>query len=250
MRILLIAPDQPGINAIPEIRVITAAHTTHVLNGPVTIKDIYAAVSANEYDIIHFAGHIRGDYGELDELQLSNGEYMDLDSATRMAKLGKAKLVLFNICLASRFATFMIRNGVPCVVFTTVEIEDYTAWELPCTFYEECRRAERLGTPLDFKRIFDTVDSGDGRYSIIFSQDSYISMFQLATKPMWTALEELKRATEQLAGEVATAAERVDRLEESRGRIPTWVFVSLLLVAALLVAGNLIIVAAFLQGGL
>lgn len=112
MRILLIAPDQPGINTISEIRTITAVHQTHVLNGPVTAKDIYDAVSKNEYDVIHFAGHVHGDYHELDRLGLSGGETLDLDSATRFAKLGKAKLVLFNICLAARFASFMIKNGI------------------------------------------------------------------------------------------------------------------------------------------
>jgi hypothetical protein len=247
VNILLIAPNMQSINAIPEIRTITALHKTHVLNGNVSVQDIYAAVSNNEYDVLHFATHIHGDTARLDEMLLSNDETLDLNSATRFARLANARLVMFNICLASRFATYMVRNRIPCVVYTTVAIEDRSAWELPCAFYEQVKRSEKLGGTVDFKSIFDSVDDGDGTYGILYSADFYVSLIQMAMSPMWEALEQIKKQTDKIANELSTLTKKVDYLEKRVDGAPvkersTWMTMLIVVVIGVMVAGNLIIV--------
>lgn len=247
MNILLIAPNMSTIDTIPEIRTITALHKTHVLNGNVTAQDIYAAVSNNEYDALHFATHIKDDPKLLDEILLSNGETLDLNSATRFARLANAKLVMFNICLAARFATYMVRNRIPCVVYTTVAIEDRSAWELPCAFYEQCKRAEKAGQVIDFRAIFDLVDDGDGTYGILNSGDYYVSLIQLAMTPMWEAIEQVRKQTEKLIEEVGELGKKVDYLERRVDGIPArerpaWLTILIVVLIGLMATGNLIVV--------
>lgn len=227
MNILLVAPGMADINAVPEIRTITAAHRTHVYNGKVTLQMLFDTVSRNEYDVMHIAGHMVEDTSSLDEIVLSDGDKLDLVAATRIAKLGKVKLVVFNVCMAARFATYMVRNNIPCVIYTTVAIEDNSAWELPAAFYEECRRGEVAKSVLDFKTTFDAVDSGDGKYAILVGADYIINLVQTAIKPMWEALERLKTQTEKLVDDVERLAATQNKLEakdKKRIVMAIWLF--------------------------
>lgn len=240
MNILLIAPTIPNINAVPEIRAITSAHRTHVLNGPVTVQDLYAAVTNNAYDVIHFATEMEGDTSSLDEIILSETDRLDLNGATRIAKLGKVKLVMFNVCLAARFATYMIKNHVPVVIYTTVAIEDQSAWELPAAFYEECRRAERIDADVDFKEIFDTVDSGDGKYSILVGGDYVIDLVQTAILPMRDAIERLKAQTDKIVDDVERLAVSQNKFEsKDRRRIALAIWLFAVACAVIIVCGVL-----------
>lgn len=194
MNILFVAPALPNIDAIPETRAITSTHKAHVLSGQVTLADLYSAVTNNEYDAIHFVSHVSADMKQLDTLMLSDGEHLDLKGAVRLVKLANAKLVVFSMCLASRFATYLVKQGVPCVIYTTVEIEDDSAWELPTAFYEQCRRAERSGKPLDFRALFDMVDGADGTYGIVSSGTYYNGLLQ----PIYKALDALTQRVDGL----------------------------------------------------
>lgn len=242
-----------NIDTIPEIRTITAQHKTHVLNGSVTAQDIYAAVSNNEYDALHFATHIRNEPRLLDEIMLSNGETLDLNSATRFARLANARLVMFNTCMAARFATYMVRNRIPCVIYTTVAIEDRTAWELPCAFYEQCKRAEKSGQAIDFKAIFDLVDDGGGTYGILNSGDYYVSLIQLAMTPMWEAVEQIRVQTEKLIAEVGELGKKVDYLERRVDGLPAkerpaWLTILIVVLIGLMATGNLIVIVNAIAG--
>lgn len=194
MNILFVAPQMQDINAIPEIRSITSTHKTYVLNGFVTLQDIYGAVNHNEFDVIHIVAHMKAQHDRLDEIVLSGNDTLDLQSAARVAKLANARLVVFSSCLAARFATYLTTHGVPCVIFTTVEIEDKTAWELPNSFYEQCKRSERQGKSVDFRGIFSSVDSGDGTYGILVSNKYYADLLQ----PINEALGALTKRVDDL----------------------------------------------------
>lgn len=227
MNILLVAPGISDINSVPEIRTITAAHRTTVYNGVVTVQDLYSAVTNNSYDVIHFATHMEADETSLDEILLSNDERLDLNGATRIAKLGKVKLVMFNVCMASRFASYMVRNKIPCIIYTTVAIADHSAWELPAAFYEECRRAEKENRLVDFKEIFDSVDSGDGRYGILVSAEYIANIIQAAILPMWEAITKLREQTEKLVDDVellTTSRNRLDKKDKHRITIALLLF--------------------------
>lgn len=227
MRILLVAPGVTNVNSIPEIRMITRAHRAHVLNGDVTVQDLYAAVTNDSFDCIHFATHMEDDTSTLDEIILSDNERLDLNGATRIARMGKVKLVMFNVCLAARFAAYLVRNRVPVVIYTTVAIEDRSAWELPCAFYEECKRIEGESGSLDFRAIFDSIDNGDGKYSILVGGDYVIDIVQTAILPMKDAIEHLKAQTEKLVEDVerlATNRHKLDSVDKQRIVRAIWLF--------------------------
>lgn len=194
MNILFIAPEMHNINAVPEIRAITQTHKTHLLNGVVTLQDIYQAARYQEFDAVHIVGHMGSTSDRLDEIVLSNNEVLDLASMSRVAKLANARLVVFSSCLAARFATYLTKHGVPCCIYTTVQIDDATAWELPNSFYEHCKRTERQGKPLDFRAIFNAVDSGDGTYGILMSEGYYTDILQ----PIHEALDALTKRVDDL----------------------------------------------------
>jgi len=218
------------INAIPEIRAITSSHKTHVLNGTVTLQDIYQAATYQEYDVIHIVAHMHSQYDRLDEIVLSGSHVLDLQSATRIAKLANARLVMFSACLAARFATYLVKHGVPCVVYTTIAIEDATAWELPNSFYEQCKRAERSNKIIDFRAVFNSVDSGDGTYGVLISDGYYADLLQ----PIYEALGALTKRVDDLY--------RI--LEEHGYTIPNLAGTPRRVMTALLVAIAVLIVAA------
>lgn len=172
MKVLLVAPAT-NLDVIPEIRTISSQHTTFLLNGTVTAEDVYDAVSSQEFDIIHFASHQAANESTLDRIQLSNNDYLDLPSISRVVKLGKAKLVILSICQGSRIAVYLINQKIPNVLFATTAIEDHIAWQLMSAFYSVLKRYEIEGKQIDYHEIFKSVDSGDGQYGMMVSIDLY-----------------------------------------------------------------------------
>ena len=57
MKILIVAPELSGVDAIAEVRRIQQWHDMAVLCGTVTVDDIYRAVQEKAYDVLHFATH-------------------------------------------------------------------------------------------------------------------------------------------------------------------------------------------------
>lgn len=167
MRVLLIAPNQSGIDSIPEIRNISELHRTFVLNGHVTCKDVYAAAKSGNFDAIHFATHLVNEDNRLKTLALSASEVLTLDDVVQVVKLAKASLVFFNLCLAARFGSYISRRTNASCVYTTIELEDAEAWKLPLGFYEETAKQEILAKTqvvFNYKDVFDSVDDESGIY--------------------------------------------------------------------------------------
>lgn len=161
MQILLIAPDQLGINNIPEVRAITSMGRTVVLSGTVTAGDIYQAVRNKKFDIIHFATH-----GNEQAQALSGDETLSPEDVAQCARLAGAQLVFFSSCRSGLFASYITRHGVQYAIHTNIELKDRDAWKLPSAFYDILSEVESAGTPLNYVEAFATADSGDGNYGL------------------------------------------------------------------------------------
>lgn len=163
MRILLVAPNQPGLNSVPEIRALSDMHRVSVLNGTVTVADVYDAARHSPRDIIHFAAH-----STPDAIQLSDGVLSPEDVA-QIARITGAKLVFFNSCLSARHAAYAVSHGVTYAISTTVEISDVDAWRTPLAFYEAlAEQRDTIGT-IDYAAAFGQADSGNGNYALSVS---------------------------------------------------------------------------------
>lgn len=187
MNILLIAPDNLGLNTIPEIRTLTELHKTYVLNGTVTINDIQNIVSHTKYDAIHFATHLANTKNFTDIL-LSNNEILDRDELVQIIKNSKCKLVFFNLCSAARLGAFVSRRTDASAIFTTIDLDDRDAWKIPLLFYTECSILERNKKLLIFKEIFNFVDEETSKYG--FSSSSKYADYIL--EPIFVELDELR----------------------------------------------------------
>ena len=197
MRILFVAPDDPDLNHLPEIRRISAMHTVHVLAGPVTLHDIYDAVR-DAYDVVHFTIHMQADDLALDAMALTADEWIDLATAAQICKLAKAKLVFFNTCLGARFGAYAVQHGTPAAIFTTIAMPVTVAWRLPLAFYERCSQIEEQERVVDFKTALDSVDSGDGLYGCLVSR----AYFGPLLDPMREALAALEQRVAELVVKV------------------------------------------------
>ena len=203
MRILLIAPDQPDINNIPEIRALSDTHQTTVLNGRVSNQDIYNYIGRSAYDVVHFATHQAATEDAFDKILLSNGELLDLAAVTHIAKLSNARLIFFNLCNASRFAAYLVRHGVPACIYTTLALKDSNAWQTPWHFYEEARRQEKVNPHVELRRIFDQVDPGDGIYGWNSGMDYYLSTIEDIQSTLARLIESDTQITNQIKDIVA-----------------------------------------------
>lgn len=157
MRVLIVSPDDPSIDSIPEVRFIQSIHHTSVLRGTVAEMDIFAACRETAFDIIHYASH-----GGPEGVKLSNGVIMDADTIATAARLRETKGLLFNSCEAAVLANYAVRHGVQWALSADGELENDEAWKLPAAFYG----AMRNGNAGDFVGAYILADGGDGMYGL------------------------------------------------------------------------------------
>lgn len=208
----MIAPDQPNINTVPEIRSLTDTHQTTVLNGRVSSQDIHSYIKTSTYDIVHFACHQAADETTYDRILLSEGETLDLAGVTHIAKLSNAHLIFFNLCNASRFASYLVRHGVPACIYTTIALKDANAWQTPWHFYEEVRRQEKARTPVEFRRIFDQIDPGDGIYGWNSGIDYYFNAIEAIQATLRMLTEGQVKSDQQIEELTAVIAAQSQQL--------------------------------------
>lgn len=172
MRILLVAPDTPDIESIPEIRDMTRMqHRVMVLNGHVSDKDVFQEVERNEWDAIHFACHSDSDFVYLSRRILKDGQQGDYytlkpEDVLQLARRARSILVFFNSCDSSRFASYLTLRGVKNVIATTTILLQRDAWKMPLAFYGELKRQLENGIEFDVATAFLSATSGDGTYII------------------------------------------------------------------------------------
>lgn len=160
MRVLIVAPDQPGLNTIREVRLIQTWHHTSTLNGLVTAEDVFRACQETPFDIIHFATH-----GGPEGVLLSEGTILTAEDIAQVARLKETPELFFNACNTGRLASYTVRHGVRTAICAEIDIVDSGAWKLPLAFYS----ARRNGHAKDPVGAYILADSGDGDYSLAVS---------------------------------------------------------------------------------
>ena len=156
-RILIIAPDLAGIDAINEERRIQQWHDAAILHGTVTADDIYRALQEKNYEVLHFATH-----GGPDGIQLSGGALLDAEDIGQFVRLRETKGVFFSACQTGRLASYAVRHGAQWAVSSEVDLPDAEAWKLAAAFYAH----QRNGNSKDFVGAYVLADSGDGDYAL------------------------------------------------------------------------------------
>ncbi len=184
MKVLLVAPDQHGIDVHPEVDLITGMHRVHLLQGSVPKSRLYNAVRTAEYDIIHFATH-----STEQTLALSDGDDLSPEEISQIARLSKAQLLFFNSCISGRMADYSVRHGVQYAVHTNVELEDEESWKMPLAFYRFLKDHMDAGKCINFVESFMAADTGDGIYGLSISHTLVLNSI--------TVLEEIKAELEK-----------------------------------------------------
>lgn len=164
MRILMVAPEQPRLNTIPEIRIITQKHHVTLLNGGVTADDVYLACRMANYQVIHFATHSNATM-----VALSDGATLGADDIAQLARMADTECVVFNSCLSNQLASYCVRHGVSYVIYSNIELPDAEAWKFPAAFYD----ALSNGHSRDIVGSFTVADNGDGEYGLAISPTVY-----------------------------------------------------------------------------
>ena len=170
MRILIVAPDKPWINAVPEIRRIQARHDIAILYGAVTAEDVFRACQEKAFDVMHFAS----DSGP-DGVRLSDGAIMPAEDIAQILRLRETRGVFFSSCNAGRLAAYCARHGATWAICSEVELNDVDAWKTAAAFYSH----QANGHARDFVGAYTLADSGDGDYGLHVSPD-YIAELQRA----------------------------------------------------------------------
>ena len=175
MKILLIAPKHRDINQIPEIRQLTSLHRTTVLNGDLSVQNIFDEVRKQDYDVVHFATDLMSEKN--DEMYINERETLGLSDTDNILKLAKATLVFFNFCSSSRFATYVTNRGIECAIYTTVPIEDRLSWRFPIAFYEQIKREENQ-KGFSLTAIYESIAPSDGSYGLVAGIKYYQGYFK------------------------------------------------------------------------
>jgi hypothetical protein len=168
MRVLVIAPDQPGINTRPEIRQIQRRHHMSVLDGTVTATDIYECCRETHFDVHHYATH-----SGPDGVELSNQVIFGPEEIAQVARLKETQTLFFNSCQAGKLASYAVRHGLRYAVHTNIDLEDAEAWKAAIAFYGSMEN----GHAKDIVGAYVVADSGDGEYGLAVSP-TYIQELQ------------------------------------------------------------------------
>lgn len=208
IRVLLVAPDQPGVNSIPEVRTITALLRVTVLNGTVTASDIYSEARHGKYHVLHFVTHSE-DY----IVQLSNGETLSPDDVAQIARLCSAQLIMFNSCRSGLMAAYAVAHDVPYAIHCNVELKEREAWKLPLAFYTllaEQRTVDTPTAPLDIPAAFYGADTREGLYGLMMRIEQFT-------------------ATAKLMLDIADQREKLGRIETTLGRMTQFAMMLLIM---------------------
>lgn len=170
MRILVISPDVNGIDSIVEVRRLQMWHDISILNGTVTIEDVYRACQEKAFDVLHFASH-----GGPDGVMLSNGVLLTTEDIAQALRLRETKGLFLSACQTGRVGSYAVSHGAQWAISSEVDLPDETAWKLAAAFYGH----QRNGHSKDFVGAYLLSDSGDGEYALHIS-------------PTW--VQELQRA--------------------------------------------------------
>lgn len=214
IRVLLVAPDQPGVNSIPEVRTITSLLRVTVLNGTVTAQDIYSEARHGKYHVLHFVTHSE-DYA----VHLSGGETLSPEDVSQVARLCGAQLIMFNSCRSGVMAAYAVAHDVPSAIYCNVKLLEREAWKLPLAFYSLLAEQDTSLGVLDIASAFGGADTGEGLYGLLVRIDQF-------------------PAAAKLAVEIADQRAKLTQMEQTLGRM---VQLALSLIVMWLLGGGLLL---------
>ena len=171
MKILIVAPDLVGVDAINEVRRIQQWHDVATLYGTVTPDDIYRACQEKAFDVIHFATH-----GGPDGVALSGGMILSAEDVAQFLRLRETRGVFFSACQTGRLASYCVRHGATWAISSEIALSDSDAWKLAAAFYSH----QRNGHAKDFVGAFRLADDGDGDYALHVSLEWIADLQRLA----------------------------------------------------------------------
>ena len=178
MKILIVAPDMVGVDAINEVRRIQQWHDVATLYGTVTPDDIYRACQEKAFDVIHFATH-----GGPDGVALSGGMILSAEDVAQFLRLRETRGVFFSACQTGRLASYCVRHGATWAISSEIALSDSDAWKLAAAFYAH----QRNGHSKDFVGAYTLADGGDGDYALhispLYVQDLQRAAATAATIP-------------------------------------------------------------------
>lgn len=193
MRILLVAPDQVGIDSNPEVDLLSSMHRVRIMQSVVTRQRIYNDVRNEKYDVIHFVTH-SDEYS----LSLSDNELLSAEDVAQIARLGSVQLLFFNSCTSGRIADYSVRHGVPFAIHTNTDLSDESAWKMPLTFYRFLKDQDEQGGDINFIDAFISADTGEGIYGLSISH---------------TVVEHSSRILEQIKSELIMQNQKIAALQ-------------------------------------
>jgi hypothetical protein len=161
------------------MRLIQRHHHVSILDGAVTVEDIYSCCQDTSFDIIHFASHSDGA-----GVSLSAGAILTAEEIAQICRLRETLCVVFNSCLSGRLAAYCVRHGLRYAVFMTEEMLDPDAWKLMVGFYDFLRTA----TINDIVSAFCRNDSGEGDYALGVDPD-YVRGLQVTVEHVAAEVE-------------------------------------------------------------
>ena len=214
IKILLVAPDLVGVDAINEARRIQQYHDVVTLYGTVTVDDVYRAVQEKSFDVLHFATH-----GGPDGVQLSGGVVLDAETIAQFLRLRESAGLFLSSCDTGKIASYAVQHGAVWAISSEVPLPDADAWKLAAAFYSH----QRNGHAKDFVGAFRLADSGDGEYSLMVS-------------PVW--IQDLQRAA-ALAASIPHTARPLSRQEAALWAVLLTLGAAVLTAALLFAAGRL-----------
>lgn len=157
MRILIVAPNVAGIDAISEVRRIQVWHDVAILHGTVTVEDVYRSLQEKQFDSVYFAAH-----GGPDGIMLSNNVVMTPEDLAQAARQREVRGLFFAACNTGKIASYAVRHGIVWAISSEVDLPDDAAWKLAAAFYGH----QRNGHSKDFVGAYVLADSGDGEYAL------------------------------------------------------------------------------------
>jgi hypothetical protein len=151
MRMLLVAPEQAGINWSAEVELLGAVLHAVPLTGFVSSERLTRATSGERFTILHVVAD-----GDDEGVALSDGLLVK-ERLAQIARHVRADLVFLNACRSAALGQYLACQGVPCVICYTVPVLDADALRMASYYYEEL-----VALGLDYHRAFEKVSPCDG----------------------------------------------------------------------------------------
>ena len=186
--VLIVAPDGPGLNQVPEVDAIAElGYRVRLLQGEVDDQRLYKAVQDHRYDVVHFMCH-----GDFDAMEISGGR-LTRNAVLQVVRLSGARIVFLNACNSVKLGQTLVNVGLAVVIASVVPVEDSAAWQTAVTFYSALARDG------DVARAYKLACGGGDVLYVMLSNGGYAG---LMAKPV---LDELKTLRDTIGEERAGA---------------------------------------------